>query len=81
MSDDIVWTCTNKKCKRRRIKSLRDNKSADGVMFLYRESYYNNEVDNDNLEINLAKHRNGPTGTATVYYNKSTGQMGDLSAY
>lgn len=71
--------------KRPMLSDLRESGSieqdADGVMFLYRESYYNNEVDNDNLEINLAKHRNGPTGTATVYYNKSTGQMGDLSAY
>lgn len=71
--------------KRPVLSDLRESGSieqdADGVMFLYRDSYYNDEIDNDNLEINLAKHRNGPTGTATVYYNKATGQMGDLSAY
>ena len=71
--------------KRPMLSDLRESGSieedADCVMFLYRESYYNKNAENDNLEINVAKHRDGPTGTATVYYNKSTGQMGDLSAY
>ena len=51
------------------------------MAFLYRDSYYNKETDNDDLEINIAKNRNGPTGTATVYYNKSTGEMGDVNGY
>jgi len=50
-------------------------------MFLYRDSYYNQENDSNDLEIIVAKHRNGPTGTARVYYNKSTGRMADLSDY
>ena len=54
---------------------------ADCVMFLYRDSYYNKDADNDNIEINVAKHRNGPTGTVEVYYNKATGKIGDLSDY
>src|SRR5699024_10773921 len=53
---------------------------ADCIMFLYRDSYYSKE-DNDNLEIIVAKHRNGATGTAKVYYNKATGKMADLSDY
>ena len=69
--------------KRPMLSDLRESGSieedADCVMFLYRDSYYNDDAENDNLEINVAKHRNGPTGTATVYYNKSTGKMGDLA--
>src|SRR5690625_2385399 len=71
--------------KRPMLSDLRESGSieedADCVMFLYRESYYNKEIDNDNLEINVAKHRNGPTGTVKVYYKKSTGKMGDLHEY
>ncbi len=71
--------------KRPMLSDLRESGSieqdADAVLFLYRDSYYNKENDNDDLEIIVAKHRDGATGTATVYYNKSTGQMGDLSAY
>lgn len=71
--------------KRPMLSDLRESGSieedADCVMFLYRDSYYNKNAENDNLEINVAKHRDGPTGTATVYYNKATGKMGDLSAY
>lgn len=52
---------------------------ADCIMFLYRDSYYNPENEKDELEIIVAKHRNGPTGAATVYYNKATGKMGDLN--
>jgi len=71
--------------KRPVLSDLRESGSieqdADCVMFLYRDSYYDKESDSDNLEINISKHRNGPTGTATVYYNKSTGKMADLVAY
>lgn len=71
--------------KRPMLSDLRESGSieqdADAVMFLYRDSYYNKENESNEMEINVAKHRDGPTGTATVYYNKSTGQMGDLSAY
>lgn len=71
--------------KRPMLSDLRESGSieedADCVMFLYRDSYYNQESENDNLEINVAKNRNGPTGTATVYYNKATGKMGDLARF
>ncbi len=40
---------------------------ADIVMFLYRDEYYNSETDKPNIcEINIAKHRSGPTGTIEV---------------
>lgn len=71
--------------KRPMLSDLRESGSieqdADMVMFLYRDSYYNKESDSNDLEIIVAKHRDGGTGTATVYYQKETGKMGDLSAY
>src|SRR5690625_2214179 len=74
-----------RKDKRPMLSDLRESGSieqdADMVMFLYRDSYYDDNAENDNLEIIIAKHRDGPTGTATVYYNKATGVMGDLSEY
>jgi replicative DNA helicase len=37
---------------------------ADIVMFLYRDDYYNEESEKPGIcEVNLAKHRSGPTGT------------------
>lgn len=71
--------------KRPMLSDLRESGSieqdADMVMFLYRDSYYNEKAENDNIEIIVAKHRDGPTGSVEVYYNKATGKMGDLHAY
>ena len=69
--------------KRPLLSDLRESGSieqdADVVMFLYREGYYKKDKDDNTLEIIVAKHRDGPTGEAKIYYNKSTGEMGDLS--
>ncbi|TFJ92165.1 replicative DNA helicase [Lentibacillus salicampi] len=71
--------------KRPMLSDLRESGSieqdADAVMFLYRDSYYNKEQDDNELEIIVAKHRDGPTGSVNVYYNKATGKMGDLTDY
>lgn len=71
--------------KRPMLSDLRESGSieqdADCVMFLYRESYYNKEIENNELEIIVSKHRNGPTGDCKVFYNRATGKMGDLSEY
>lgn len=51
---------------------------ADLILLLYRESYYNKEYEKPNeLEINVAKQRNGATGTVIVNYNRSTGVISD----
>src|SRR5699024_11359255 len=51
---------------------------ADVILMLYRESYYNKEVENPNkLEIIITKQREGATGTVEVDYNRSTGVMKD----
>lgn len=54
---------------------------ADIVAFLYREDYYTRgdgeddaagaQKEQDEIEIILAKHRNGPTGTVSLIFNKS----------
>lgn len=67
--------------KKPMLSDLRESGSieqdADIILFLYRDSYYNQEAERDLLEINIAKHREGPTGEVKVYYNLATGRMGD----
>ena len=54
---------------------------ADLIMFIYREAYYNNKKDEENpstredVELYLAKHRNGPTGPVSLAFEK------DISAF
>ncbi len=44
---------------------------ADLVLFIYREDYYNENTEKKNIaEIILSKHRNGPTGTVELYFDK-----------
>ncbi|MDO5026542.1 MAG: replicative DNA helicase [Tissierellia bacterium] len=44
---------------------------ADVVMMLYRDDYYDKESElQNNLEIIIAKHRNGPTGSVNLYFAK-----------
>ena len=43
--------------------------NADLVMFIYREAYYNKDTEKGNIaEINIAKQRNGPTGSVELYF-------------
>lgn len=71
--------------KRPQLSDIRESGSieqdADVIMFLYRDSYYNKENDDNKLEIIIAKQRDGATGSVEIYYNKATGKMGDLSDY
>lgn len=42
---------------------------ADVVMFLYRDEYYHPDTDKKNIgEVNIAKQRNGPTGTVELVW-------------
>lgn len=70
--------------KRPMMSDLRDSgnieQDADVIGFLYRDDYYNKDTSKPNvLEIIIAKHRNGPTGTATVQYKKETGVLNNLN--
>lgn len=45
---------------------------ADVVMFLYRDEVYNEATEFPNqADIIVAKHRNGPTGTISLYFEKT----------
>lgn len=63
--------------KRPTISDLAGSKSisdvADGIILLYRDEYYNPDTsDKGILEVNLAKQRNGPTGTVKLHFDKDT---------
>ncbi|NLZ38396.1 MAG: replicative DNA helicase [Firmicutes bacterium] len=46
--------------------------NADLVAFIYREGYYNPNMENrHDTEIIIAKQRNGPVGTIKLYFNES----------
>ena len=65
--------------KRPLMSDLRESGSieqdADIVAFLFREDYYSKEKPEDNIsksELIIAKHRNGPTKTIDLLFNKNT---------
>ncbi|GIK39542.1 MAG: replicative DNA helicase [Chloroflexota bacterium] len=84
----IVLSQLNREVERRGDKrpvlsDLRESGSieenADVVLMLYRDGYYNPETEFPNVaEIIIAKHRSGPTGTITVYFNPELTKFTDL---
>ena len=65
--------------KRPMLSDLRESgaieQDADLVMFLYREEYYKHELEKQNeredVELLIAKHRNGPTGELKLAFEKN----------
>ncbi len=52
---------------------------ADIVMFIYRDEVYNPETERPNIaDIIVAKHRNGPIGTVSLYFQPSLTRFRDL---
>jgi replicative DNA helicase len=52
---------------------------ADVVMFIYREDYYIEDTDRQNIaDVLVAKHRHGSTGTISLYFRKELTQFRDL---
>jgi replicative DNA helicase len=66
--------------KRPRLSDLRDSgnieQDADLVLFLYRDAYYDSksEVGNE-VEVNIAKNRNGPVGMVRLGFEKEVGRF------
>jgi len=62
--------------KRPQLSDLKESGSieqeADIVMFLYRDEVYNEATEFPNqADIDVAKHRNGPTGRISLYFEKA----------
>ncbi|HEX9035392.1 MAG TPA: replicative DNA helicase [Ktedonobacterales bacterium] len=69
--------------KKPQLSDLRESGSieqdADIVMFIYRDDVYNTESERKNIaDIILAKHRNGPVGTVSLYFQKELTRYRDL---
>lgn len=73
--------------KRPILKDLRDSGSLEQdaytVQFIYRGAYYAAQADpniddeSGYAEVNVAKHRNGPTGTAQLWFNRELTRFQD----
>ena len=71
--------------KRPMLSDLRESGSieqdADTVIMLYREEYYNDKDKNSDSQVTeliVAKHRNGPTGTAKLLFKPSVTSFTNL---
>lgn len=54
--------------------------NADVVAFIYREGYYNPNIENKNeTEIIIAKQRNGPVGSISLYFKENHNKFVNLS--
>jgi len=55
---------------------------ADLVMFIYREEMYDKDTDKKGIaEIHIAKHRNGPLGAVSLFFDHRTTRFRDLAPY
>ncbi len=67
--------CEERPNKRPMLSDLRESGSIEqdayGILFLYRDEYYNRENSPDPgvCEVDVAKHRNGPTGVIKLDFN------------
>ncbi len=69
--------------KRPMLSDLRESGSieqdADVVLFIYREDYYIEDTDRQNIaDVLVAKHRHGSTGTISLFFRKELTQFRDL---
>ncbi len=72
--------------KRPVLSDLRESGSieqdADIVMFLYRDEVYNEATEYPNqADVIISKHRNGPTGTVSLYFEKTLTKFLDANRH
>ncbi len=49
------------------------------VIFIYRDEVYNEETEQKNIaELIVAKHRNGPVGRVSLFFNENLTSFGNL---
>lgn len=70
--------------KRPMLSDLRESgeieQTADVVLFLYREDYYEPKGESKVIvEVDVAKHRNGPVGKVQLLFDKSCGRFMDVA--
>lgn len=76
----------HRKDKRPMLSDLKESgeieQSADVVMFIHRDELYNENTEFPNqADLIVAKHRNGPTGTVSLYFEKSLTKFMDASVH
>ena len=76
----------NRQNKQPVLSDLRESGSieqdADVVMFIYRDEMYDENTTRPNIaDIIVAKHRNGPTGKISLFFNPSLTQFSDLDLH
>ena len=74
--------CEKRDDKRPWLSDLRDSgaieQDADLVMFLYRPAYYGEKDQEGITELDIAKHRNGPTGRIKLRWHEKTTRFFNL---
>ncbi len=76
--DLTVESCHNFVCQDYIVHNSLEQ-DADIVLFIYRDEVYNPETDRPNIaDIIVAKHRNGPTGGLSLYFQSSLTRFRDL---
>lgn len=74
----------NRADKHPQLSDLRDSGSLEqdgyAVMFLYRDDYYNELSQRPNVaDLDIAKHRDGPTGQVNLYWDRQRTSFKNLS--
>jgi replicative DNA helicase len=71
--------------KRPQLSDLRESgaieQDAYAVLLMFREEYYKGTTpeNRNKLEINIGKHRNGPTGKVWLYFDGASSRLGNLA--